>query len=281
MAAKCPESPAQVSTARALFAFFCSPYFRSAAWTATGSIFKNFFFLQYKAALLRRYPVSQVDHPLDEKIPFRPEKVEIYAEFLHFFVRALAFLHRRFGDRARGEVKSTLESIGVLYEKAAEVYIRNFSTTRRPRYLRRFKFLVIHAFDPHLMCIPSLHVMVVIRAYTCFRDILSMLGEKDGCAAQIEELRRGALAITEAVLYIKQHSINCISAAMYAMSRFDHNFPLEEAEAFAQDLFINADDISREDAETIRKHIIGLYRRFLDQESKTWETPLLDFLMKK
>jgi hypothetical protein len=122
--------------------------------------------------------------------------------------------------------------------------------------------------------------MVVIRAYTQLREILKNLGEENRFAPQIEEARKRALAITEAVLYIKQHSINCISAAMYAMSRFDDLFPPEEAERFANDLFVDAVIISKEDGEAIRKHIINLYRQFLDegQNSSSWEKPLLDFL---
>jgi hypothetical protein len=273
------QSPAEESSARALLAFFGSSFFRPTVLKSTQSILRNFFFLQYKAALLPgRYPVSMVDHPIDEKIPFRPSKVKIYLEFLHFFIRSMGFLHRYFGCRSGAEVRGALESLGAVYTKAAEIYAKNFSTTKRPLYLARFKFLVIHVFDPHLMCIPSLHVMVVIRAYTLFRAILRKLGEEGAYVSQIENVRQGALAITEAVLYIKQHSINCISAAMYAMSRFDNLFPQEEAEGFARDLFKNVDDIPKQDAEEIRNHIIGLYRSFLKDESPAWEKPLLDFL---
>jgi hypothetical protein len=120
--------------------------------------------------------------------------------------------------------------------------------------------------------------MVVIRSYTHFRAILRSLGEESAYFTQIEDIRRGALAITEAVLYIKQHSINCISAAMYAMTCFDGLFPQEEAEAFALDLFKDANDISGQNIDAIRDHIISLYRHFLYQKSPAWEKPLLDFL---
>jgi hypothetical protein len=265
---------------KAFFSIFSSRLLRPTAMRSTRSIFRNFFLLQYKAALRpSRYKISRVDHLLDEKIPFSPEKVEIYTDFIHFFTRVMGFLLRKF-EESREHVRYMIESIGALYAKAGGVYAQNFSTTNRPRYLKNFRFVVIHAFDPHLMCIPSLHVMVVIRAYTQFRDILRKLGE-DGCLApEIQEARQRALAITEAVLYIKQHSINCISAAMYAMTCFDDLFPQEEAEQFARDLFIEAACISKDDAQAIRGHIIGLYRQFLEEgkESASWEKPLLDFL---
>ena len=138
----------------------------------------------------------------------------------------------------------------------------------------------IHGLDPHLMCIPSLHVMVVIRTYTAFREILGAL-EKEASAPRTEELYRGAIAITEAVLFIKQHSVNCIPAAMYSMTRFDPGlFPPDEAERFTAELFLTEAAPGKEDAEAIRQHILVLYRRFLAEGEKAanWTTPLIDFL---
>jgi hypothetical protein len=96
--------------------------------------------------------------------------------------------------------------------------------------------------------------MIVIRTYTLFKEIIKTLRLEEQFAAQAEELRRGALTITEAVLYIKQHSVNCISAAMYAMSRFDPRlFPVEEAERFASDLFREEKNMARENVDTTRE----------------------------
>ena len=155
------------------------------------------------------------------------------------------------------------------------------STTKRPLYLGRPRFIVIHAFDPHLMCIPSLHVMVVIFAYTRFRKIAQLLGNEAELKEEIDELHEGALRITEAILYVKQHSINCIAAAMYAMSRFDRSgFPETEAEDFTSNLLIKEKTPSPEDGGEIRNHIITLYHRFLNEgkNAASWTKPLLDFL---
>jgi hypothetical protein len=117
--------------------------------------------------------------------------------------------------------------------------------------------------------------MVVIRAYTLFREILRSLGEAE--SSQIEEIRKGSLAISEAVLYVKQHSVNCISAAMYAMTCFDKTlFPPEEAERFTSELF--QEGLPEKDGEEIRAHIISLYRRFLAEQGSDWTGPLLAFL---
>jgi hypothetical protein len=146
------------------------------------------------------------------------------------------------------------------------------------------------------MCIPSLHVMVAILTYTSFRRIMGELGQGD--SPLVEEFRRGALDITAAILYVKQHSVNCVAAAMYAMTCFDGAaFPPEEAEVFASRLFSGKESaghggnaglpsaaglpgIGEEAAAAVRGHIVKLYRRFLESRApgSAWEKPLLEFL---
>jgi hypothetical protein len=277
------------------FRTVCNPVLRRAVIGCVRSIFYNFFFRQYRAAFLPgRSPVSSVDHPLDAKIPFTPSWVTIYLDFVTFWVRMLAFLLRAFKRGAFAAVSEFITSMGNLYAFAAQVYQKNFSTTERPFYIARPRFFLIHLVDPHLMCIPSLHVMVAIRTYTKFAEIIRSLGKVEIAASQMEELKKGALAITEAVLYVKQHSINCISAALYAMTCFDGKlFPPEEAEAFTALLFTGQKSappgspfvkpptrIPPADAEEIRNYIINLYRQFLSEGEKaeTWDKPLLNFL---
>ncbi|MDR3248224.1 MAG: hypothetical protein LBT39_05505 [Treponema sp.] len=269
-------------------------HLRANAGKCIALIFYNFFFCQYRAALFKgRVPVSQVDHPLDERIPFCPEWVKIYLDFTQFWIRITGFLLREYREKAWPAVNAILDSMGAVYAFAGEVYGKNLSTTRRPFYIKGFHFLLIHLFDPHLMCIPSLHVMVMIRAYTQFTAIMKDLDAAGVHKAKVAEIRRGARDITEAILYVKQHSVNCVSAAMYAMTCFDPAlFPPAEAENFAARLFCPvgtevpsaADTLPAMDNETAkaaREHIIQLYRRFLSQNdaaTEDWTKPLLDFL---
>jgi hypothetical protein len=257
-----------------------SPSLRPASIRCIFSIFYNFFFRQYRAALLPgRIPVSLVDHPLDQKIPFAPSWVTVYLDFIAFWLRMLSFLLRRYNRRAFSAVREFIVSMGKLYAFAAEVYRKNLSTTERPFYIARPRFLLIHLLDPHLMCIPSLHVMVVICTYTKFAAIIRSLNETENTGTQIEELKQGALAITQAILFVKQHSVNCIAAAYYAMTRFDADlFPPEEAAAFTDLLFETS--LPATDAAEIKNHIISLYRRFLaeGENVQSWEEPLLQFL---
>jgi hypothetical protein len=264
-----------------LIKVFANPLLRSKGIGCIQSIFYNFFFRQYRAAFLPgRIPLSSVDHPLDSKIPFAPQWVGIYLDFVAFWVRIIGFLLEHYHRRGIAPAADFIDSMGRLYGVAAEVYTKNLSTTKRPRYLARPRFLLIHAADPHLMCIPSLHVMVVIRAYTKFRDIIRSFGDEERLASRIEEIYQGALTITEAILYVKQHSVNCIPAAMYAMTRFDGSlFSPRDAEAFVSRLFVQGKAPSAGDRETIRSYIWDMYGRFLKAgESKAWEEPLITFL---
>ncbi|MCL2130614.1 MAG: hypothetical protein FWH35_09710 [Treponema sp.] len=289
---KITEQIAKESIPMTFIRVLSKPYLRTTALLCIASIFRNFFLLQYRAAFLPgRIPVNKVDHPLDKKIPFLPGKVNVYLDFVAFWVRCTGFLVRSCGREVFEPVRNFLESMGNLYAYAAEVYSKNLSTTERPFYIKKPRFLLIHLVDPHLMCIPSLHVMVVIRTYTLFRDIIKKLDKEAAFSSQAEELFQGALDITEAVLYVKQHSVNCISAAMYAMSCFDPRlFPSQEAGRFVSYLFARPSEnnpVNNEDGNEIREHIVSLYRHFLAQKEApgtnpagNWIEPLLDFLKK-
>jgi hypothetical protein len=261
------------------------PTTRRASLRCAAAAAKDFFFFQLRMAASKgRVPIAQVDHPLDKSIAFQPRKVSTYLDFVAFWARAAAFLLERYGRRGEADTVSFIDGMGRLYSSAASIYKHNLSTTKRPSYLLHPSFLFIALTDPHLLCVPSLHVMIVIRAYTHFREIIHKRGEEEALAEDIAMLREGAVAITEAVLYVKQHSVNCISASLYTMTRFDPAlFPPDEAERFASDLFRSCRNPSEENAAGIRAHIISLYRRFLEEGRKAddWRTPILKFLARQ
>jgi hypothetical protein len=287
-----------------LYAFYNSiliPKLRPAFCKCVPSIFYNFFLRQYHAAFLPgRIPVTKVDHKLDEKIPFVPSWVTIYLDFVHFWIRMISFFIRRYKRKAYIPIRDFIYSMGRLYSFAAEVYQKNMSTTKRPFYIARPRFFVIHLLDPHLMCIPSLHVMIVIHTYLQFTEVAKKLGEEEKLKDQILELKQGALAISQAILFVKQHSVNCIPAALYAMTCFSPDlFPPQEAEKFTGLLFSpapKADKALRKigvhpsaapltkiidaDQAEIKKHILKLYNQFLEEKksSASWTEPLLKFL---
>jgi len=277
------------------------PALRPAFCKSVPAIFYNFFFRQFLFSFLPgKIPVTKVDHPLDEKIPFVPSWVAIYIDFVQFWIRMLSFFIRRFGRKAYIPIRDFIYSVGDLYKYAAQAYTRNLSTTKRPFYIARPRFFLIHMVDPHLFCIPSLHVMVVIHTFLMFSAIAKKLGAEDALKKQAEEMKQGALAISQAILYVKQHSVNCIPAALYAMTCFSPDmFTQKEAEDFTNLLFSPPPEknetlknckvhpsaapkgkITEEDKELIKKHIFSLYCRFLEEKktAKDWTDPLVRFL---
>jgi len=274
---------------------------RPALFFVFPTIIYNFFLRQYHSAFLPgKIPVSKVDHPLDKKIPFVPAWVAIYIDFAQFWIRVVGFFSRRYKRKAYKPVSDFINSTGNLYIFAAQVYTKHLSTTKRPFYISRPRFLMIHILDPHLFCVPSLHVMIVIHTYLMFNIIAKKINCGDELKEQAREMKEGALAISQAILFVKQHSVNCIPAALYAMTCFmPEYFPPKEAEDFTNLLFSPApaaDEslkkldvhpstapstiIKEEDQTVIKKHILDLYYRFLEEKktSKSWEAPLINFM---
>jgi hypothetical protein len=251
-----------LGTIHAIIKIITTPGFFFISMRCISAIMRNFFLLQYYAAITKKIPVTNVDHPLDAEIPFLPKYVDIYMDFSGFWIRRLAAVLRKEGKQA---ARAFIADIMEIYERAATVYKQNMSTTARPRYLKSPHFVTIHLLDPHLMCIPSLHVMLMI--YT-------------GVRCQVPGVREHALRITDSVLFIKQHSVNCISAAMYAMTcMLGEKFPPEIAGQFADQIFTLSHDASVPRADEIRAYIKSLYHQFLSgYDEKQWEKPLLDFL---
>lgn len=254
-------------------------------WT----ILTKFFLAQYKALLFsKNCKITNVDHPLDDSIPFDPSWSGVYMDFSPFWFRTQSFLLKDFGKRAIPFVKEFINSIANLYDYATLVYKNNFSTTKRPPSKDKI-VRVIHTLDPHLMCIPSLHVMVVVWTYIKLRVTLRALGTEAQYEHELRSLRLRAIEITESILYVKQHSINCIAAALYALNCIDPVLIQEdEILQFIDDLFLSASDIDESALQKIKTYIRELYLSFsvsyktakahdLKAEVK-WEQFLLDFL---
>ncbi|GHV22166.1 hypothetical protein FACS189494_08620 [Spirochaetia bacterium] len=259
-----------------------TPALSKAAFKTLGSILYNFFFIQHRASLNRkRIKITNVDHELDFLIPFTPSWINIYMDFSPLWIRAQAFLIKAFGKIAYPEINNFIDGIGNIYARAASVYKENFSTTTRPNCKINIGFRTIHTFDPHLMCIPSLHVMVVVFTYIKMCSILRRLNAESEYKEQLKGLRLQAIAITESILFIKQHSVNCIAASLYALTYLEESgFTVQEMEDFVQSMFAKESTIHCDIIKQIKAYILSLYHSFLEEEKKTldWRQPLLDFL---
>lgn len=246
--------------------------------------FLEFFVHQFAVKWkLRKDIIIHVDHPLDDKVPFIPEKVDTYLDFVAFFIRPLRMLQKRCGKNGVVRTGEFAELVGETYKKAAEFYNIFLTTTHRPQKVKYKGFALIHAFDPHYLCVPSLHIAIVILTYTYHRKTLK---DEGFSPAEQEfyskELYDGALAIAETVLYIKQHSVNCIPAAVYMMTELIPNlFTVTDGVNFIADLFVKSPEVTDEDGAKIREYIQDRFERLLLERRycEHWTEPLSRWLL--
>lgn len=256
---------------------------RAALFRYLKTVTRDFFWLQFSVKFgFRKIPILDVDHPLDSLVPFTPERVGTYLDFVAFWIRPIGYIGKRFGAEAEREtVTELLGLIDRCYTEAAGVYRYRMTTTRRPKYYKG-SFLTIHLFDPHYLCVPSLHVIVVVFAYTFYRKKFKELGmDADEAETLNRELYAGAVSIAETVLYIKQHSVNCIPAALYAMTRITpEEVTPTEAIRFIGSLFAGAEDVTAESVAKIHAHIEETYEKLLLEgyQDDNWITPLQRWL---
>ncbi len=249
-------------------------------------IIREFFFVQFfeKYGILK-IPVVHVDHPLDEKIPFVPEKVSIYLDFINLWVRPLNMLVQRCGWwRAGFLTKSWMRRFRLLYVRSSEIYRFRLTTTNRPNFTAMREFRQMHALDPHFLCVPSLHVATMALAFGFYRSVFASEGFTEEESARWEkEIYDGAIEITETVLFVKQHSVNCIPAALYlATKNFPDIFSQKDAREFLSAMFRRG-EISEETAFAVREYMTGMFERFLSEGQKEkdeeWFLPIHSFLL--
>lgn len=253
------------------------------AWRLFASAMTEFFIPQFTTKFrLSKRPVVSVDHPLDETIPFRPEYVHTYLDFYPFWIRCAYFLYKEFGNETLPDIRDFMYNVAELYYEAGKIYRRCQSTTKRPRYLKTAKFKLLHAVDPHVHCVPSLHVLLVVSNYMNVWRLIGKFSTGNGerYKTQKELVYNKAVEITESILFMKQHSVNCIPAALYFMTMLRDEFTQEEALSFIDDLFASKDG-APENAGEIKDFIRSQYLAMLHTDvpqGGSHNDVLVDFL---
>jgi len=268
--------------------FSCvSPYFylttraptARRAWRFIGTILKDFFFLQMAQQLhITKRPVVNVETDIDEKIPFSPSHITAYMSFVAFFVRPISMLKKRLGYRkAAYYINMYLKFLTKIYKNASTIYRFSMSTTSRPKYRKDKAFVTIHIFDPHLLCVPSIHVAIAAGSYVWFKQIFQTnILPEDEAEFRLEEIKNQAIAIVESVLFVKQHSVNCVPLALYMLSSTMNKsfFSTQDATAFIDMLFKDSEEISEADKKEITAYFHYMYERALLESyySADWQS---------
>ena len=258
-----------ISRYSAVAPFFYMPLFPGTsryAWTYIFTIIKDFFILQHLQKFhFTKRRIINVDTDIDDKIPFVPQRVFAYLGFVGYFVRPIDMLKKRLGIRkAAPYLCLYLKFLTSVYKNASSIYRFTMTTTTRPRYLKTHKFRTIHFFDPHLLCVPSIHVAISAGVLAWFKQFFKLgLFSQEEATAFLEEIKQQAIAIVESVLFVKQHSVNCIPLALYMLSSTMSKsfFSVQDAIDFIDSLFLTATEI---DAAT-RKEIIDYFYYMYDR----------------
>lgn len=247
------------------------------------SVILHFFLPQYFQKIrLAHYPVKSVDHALDQKVPFKPEHIWCYLDFINIWIRPIAMLLHRFGIVGGAKLGAEfLKYIKLTYDEAWKLYSQSMTTTVRPFCTVR-AIKNIRRADPHFMCVPSLHIAIVCLCFSFYR----MLFEREDFSEEEKqkwntELYKRALEIGETVLYVKQHSVNCIPAALYMLTRIvPELFCPKDACDFISSLFKGASDVPPADREEIISYMQFMYERFLLEGSseENWTFPIIHWL---
>lgn len=230
------------------------------------TVLTKFFLSQFLIKVkINKIPIVSVDHPFDDKIPFRPEMVHIYLDFIKTWVTAISYLRKHLGKSSNNDIAEFLTGLANCYEESYYIYKNCVSTTERPRKIANWKFGLIKAVDPHLYCVPSLHVMIVCYTFLKFREIYEKHGLFDEVKPAYEYLYHRALLISETVVFVKQHSVNCISSALYMISNIHPEFSSVHVRDFTSKLFTK--HLSESESKEINIYINSLYEKFMKNGS--------------
>jgi hypothetical protein len=246
---------------------------------------REFFLPQFWSRLLPGIrPVAVVSHPLDDCLPFDPRLFRRYLGYFTVWMKTLSCLYRIYGKLALGDIDGMMQGVVLLYDASGQVYRRCQSTTtsRRTAPANPY-FLLIALFDPHLHCIPSLHVLTICYNYLQTRKIVMRLdpGRASG-SRLVAETYRSALRITEATLLVKQHSLLDIGPSLFLLSRLFPDYDDREIRRFVSELFAGIPILDPDSATRVRGAILRSYEELLARQREHRDSPpteiVLDFL---
>ncbi len=231
----------------------------------------QFFYPQFQTKLMPGIrPVAVLHHPYDSLLPFVPKLARCYLGYMTVWLKTIQYLYSAFGEEAIADIEQTFQDICLLYYTAGKVYRKCQSTTTTRRTdLFNPHFLLIYLFDPHLHCVPSLHVMTVCYNYLKARQIIDKHSpDKKKHALALRQTYRLALHITETILLVKQHSVMDIGPSLFLLSSLFPEYDQAEVKRFTEDLFHGTPFSDLEAANKIRGQIYNSYRSLVRLRAK-------------
>jgi hypothetical protein len=139
---------------------------------------------------------------------------------MSFWMKSLHFLFDLLGKSALADIRESFDQVCLLYRETGSIYRRCQSTTtiRAAMPLDPF-FVAVYLLDPHLHCIPSLHILVSCYNQHQLAEVLRRHGRLDaGCLPAVREAEAHAVRVTEAILLVRQHSLVDIAPSLYLLT---------------------------------------------------------------
>jgi len=227
---------------------------------------REFFIPQFQSRLRPGMrPVAVVSHPLDDSLPFNPSLFRRYLGYFTVWMKTLSCLYRLYGKCALGDIEGMIRDVVLLYDASGRVYrLCQSTTTSRRAALGNPYYLLIALFDPHLHCVPSLHVLTICYNYHQTRKIVKRIDPDHAAGSHLTaETYRLALRITEAMLLVKQHSLLDIAPSLFLLSRLFPDYGEGEIRRFVSDLFADAPLLAPDTAARVRRVILQSYEQLL------------------
>jgi len=273
--------------------FFCK-YTRSSVCAYIKAVFTEFFFPQYTGyGPEGKKTAVNVEHPFDFTIPFEPELGKVYHRFFPHGFRVMNLLFKNFFSKWH-KGKSTREFYSVIcemisgitryYYDCSWICSRIRSTTSRPPVRLRIPFILIHLTDPHFHCVPSLHVLSMYYFYAWVRTAGTKFAATSAEALELsDQAFHEATIVTEAILFVKQHSVNCIAASFFMLTITMPFFEESEVRRCILSLFTTfGAELPNKD--TLRSYMLEHYQalvsEYRSQSGRDWKNFLIRYLKK-
>ena len=242
-----------------------------------------FFFPQHfqRMHILHR-PIKHVDHSLDEKVPFRTDKLSIYMTFIRMWMQPLSMIFHRYSYNSAASIAiEWYNYLAMTYPEANKLYKYTMTTTYRPKTDDK-SFKRLRRTDPHYECVPSLHISTVTLAFCFYR----MIFEREDFTQEEKDMWNADIflnssLIGESVLYVKQHSVNCVPAGLYMLYKIAPELcTKKEVYEFIDSFFQNETDISEEDKQAVILHIKNTFDKFVEEgkDDVDWSIPVKKWL---
>lgn len=223
------------------------------------AVITEFFAPQFETRLFPGLrPVVRLGHALDRRLPFRPGRLGFYLGYMGIVLKTVGFIGETCGRSAWRDAAAMLRDVCRLYYASSAVYRRCQSTTLQRLPLRADpRTLLVRLFDPHLHCVPSLHVLAMCYNYWRAEQLLQRrLPAGHPALQRIGELFDLAVEMTETVLLVRQHSVMDIGPSLYLLSRTFPGYGEAEIRRFSAALFAAQPPLAR----ALRAQIRRAYR---------------------